>query len=540
MSKNLYLNIDDDVTRIVRKISKEKVSDLTLVLPKQAQLFFDIANLKTLKQRTDEMGKNVSILTMDPKGQQKALEVGFELRSLDYLTKGSRNMDVGRHAKPHRVPAMAIPAKEVIQERIVEPVREILSELPKVSYPKFSLGQTNSQVIVKDAKKIQQRRIVMSATALGLVVLLLLAYVILPNAQVTIYAQATPLSKTLELNVDQNAQTPNSKNLALPGTVIDESQQMTVQFKATGRLNKGLKAKGKVQIYNFTGQTLRLNVATTILIAGTLTYQFESDVVGIKPTRYIEGTRDPDPASLIPEVNIVATQAGDSYNLPGGTRFEIKNEKLAATNQLYARNNQNIGGGTTRFSSLVTQQDIDNANTVLQTSIVASIKQQLLNGRGLVILDSAMTQTDTNISFDKKVDEEAINFNGTISTKIKALAYDLDDLAEIVRDRIEATLDSNKFLLNDSRTKTEVQFTQADLQIGKGTLRAMFQGFVATKFDTEGLRENLKGKRVAEAEKFLSGISGVDSSKVLLSPFWVTKIPRFLDNVKIEVKPANP
>lgn len=540
MSKNLYLNIDDDVTRIVRKISKEKVSDLTLVLPKQSQLFFDIANLKTLKERTDEMGKNVSILTMDPKGQQKALEVGFELRSLDYLTRGSRNMDVGKRTKPHRVPAMAIPAKEVIQEKIVEPVREIISELPKVSYPKFSLGAPSSQVAVKDLKKIQQRRIIMSATALGLAILLFLAFVILPHAQVVIYAQATPLSKTLELNVDQSFQAPNSQNLALPGTVIDESQQMTVQFKATGRLNKGLKAKGKVQIYNFTGQTLRLNAATTTLTAGTLTYQFESDVVAIRPTTYIAGTRDPDPASLIPEVNIIASQAGDGYNLPGGTRFEIKNERLAATNQLYARNNQNISGGTTRFSSLVTQQDIDNATTVLKASIIASIKQQLLNARGLVILDSALTQSDTNISFDKKVDEEAVNFNGTISTKVKALAYKLDDLANIVKERIEATLDPDKFLLNDSRTKTEVQFTQADLQAGKGTLRAIFQGFVASKLETDEIRESLKGKSEAEAEKLLSGISGVDSSEVLLSPFWVTTVPRFSDSVVVEVKPANP
>ena len=68
--KILYLEIDDEITTIYDRIKHARVKEIILVVPKHAELFSSIVNLRILKRKTDELEKHIEIMTNDPYGKK--------------------------------------------------------------------------------------------------------------------------------------------------------------------------------------------------------------------------------------------------------------------------------------------------------------------------------------------------------------------------------------------------------------------------------------------------------------------------------------
>ena len=66
---SIYINLEDDVSKIIIRLKAPKLPQMVLVCPKRCFLFSDGINLKLLKKQTDALGKEIFILTMDEKGQ---------------------------------------------------------------------------------------------------------------------------------------------------------------------------------------------------------------------------------------------------------------------------------------------------------------------------------------------------------------------------------------------------------------------------------------------------------------------------------------
>src|SRR6266700_2548715 len=79
---SIYINLEDDVSKIVTRLKHQFAKQVVLVCPKRSFLFSDSVNLKLLKKQTDLLGKEVFILTMDEKGQMYAKDAGFQLKFL--------------------------------------------------------------------------------------------------------------------------------------------------------------------------------------------------------------------------------------------------------------------------------------------------------------------------------------------------------------------------------------------------------------------------------------------------------------------------
>ena len=95
MVPSIYINLDDDVSKIVDRVKKEHSPEMVLVCPKRCFLFNDSINLRLLKKQTDLIKKTVHILTMDERGQTYAKEAGFNLKFLPKVSKVSSMSDIG-------------------------------------------------------------------------------------------------------------------------------------------------------------------------------------------------------------------------------------------------------------------------------------------------------------------------------------------------------------------------------------------------------------------------------------------------------------
>lgn len=578
MSKNLTLNIDDDVNKALQKVKKFPSSDIVLVIPKEALIFADSVNFRLLRKQAELLSKNISILTMDKRGQQYALEYGFELRSFDALRKNGPSVDLKRAHKNHvrkeseNLRDFSLPAyiseKDYLQKDVnklpdhgfgfaPEPIEEhyAVAVMPE-TFPEVRQKTEIEKAQTADAfKEYAQQKILETqskpknkkgaleklfkvAVVLALIIIVLLFTVVLPQANIVVYARTQAVSRDLEISVDKSASSVDSQNLIIPGQIFDQDEQINKSFNATGQINVGQKARGSVQIYNFTGRILRLNSATTFLTVGNKVYHFVNDVSDIKPTRTFNKT-DVDPASLGQPVPIIADQPGEDYNVSGGTRFEIHNQVLGTVPQfLFAKNQNPTDGGNSRFVTVVSQDDVNNAQKALNSEIGDSTKAQLLNSRNLTLADSGLNVQIKNVAFDKNPGDQTLSFTGTISAHVTGLAFNADALKKMVEQRISSTLPQGQYLTSKNENISEV-FRSIDYAQGKGLLDVHFDGLAAANIDTKGVASQINGKNALELKEYLLSNPNIDGVDINFKPFWVKRVPSLSGRVYVQEELGN-
>jgi len=319
---SIYINLEDDVSKIVARIKKERSGELILVCPKRCFLFNDAINLRLLKKQVDMLSKKVHILTMDERGQAYAKEAGFELKD---LPKARGNKSFSDIRVSQKQPAKILEKKSEDQNPVTKAVLGIQNlahslidskpeEKPKtesassaeeyfskISEEKFE-DKVNSPVSHKQTESIfpadlensyknkkQKKRLklitgIFAVCALALV--FFVVFIFLPRAEVIIYAKTQNLTRDLVISLSSHAEAANSESLILPAQKISQSVSAKLSFQSQGKKEIGNKASGKVVIYNFTGAPLNLKAKTTTVILNGKNYLLKSDAMQIKPTRY--------------------------------------------------------------------------------------------------------------------------------------------------------------------------------------------------------------------------------------------------------------
>ncbi len=529
MPKELYLKIDDDVARAVAKIQRANSSELTLVLPKGAMLLSNVINLKLLKKQIDLMGKQAFILTMDGQGQYRAMEAGFELLTFDMMRKGIRPEARSLPVRAPKPSPVVEPVAMPIFSRATDFERDILTQAPKTILE----SKKPKPLKIREARENSGGRWI-PFTILSLVILIILALVVVPQARITVFAHTQPISRGMQIAVDQNIKEADPTNLSIPGRLIDQDEDLSKDFNTIGKKDVGVKAEGSVQIYNYTGKTLKFNASTTTLSVGQKTYHLQKDVTGIKPTKNLS-TGNADAASLTAPVAIIADGSGESYNLPAGTRFEIHNQVLGdAPKLLYAISPVPTTGGITRLSSVITQEDIDAATADLKQSVLNVIKRDL-DQQNLTLLDSSAKIDIKQLLFDKSVGDGAVSFRGSISAHIKALVFDGTVLRNIVMERVSLTLDSSQSLILE-KTQLDLSYKDLDLEKGAGVVVIKFQGSLVSNLDKNKILSIARGKSPSDLQELLLSDAKIDDLTIDLSPIWAKTVPTLPQRIKVEIR----
>ena len=114
-------------------------------------------------------------------------------------------------------------------------------------------------------------------------------------------------------------------------------------------------------------------------------------------------------------------------------RFQISSRKAP---QLYATNLVALSGGVSRFTSNISQEDIDSATKELKDTLFNSAKTTTSNTQGLTLNDALANFEVKNISFDKKAGDQSLSFTGSATGHLKALVYNYDSLKKLIEQRI--------------------------------------------------------------------------------------------------------
>lgn len=564
MIKTIYLNLEDDVTKIIDKLKREKGAEVVLVFPKKSFIFSDSINLRLLKKQIDIMGKKVFILTMDERGQSYAQDAGFELKHMPKTLRANSFSDIRKRTA--RVPATVA----VISQGFDEPV-EVAEEIPVIETPvaekprtpvKKSAAATLTKAVrrpnvrVTDAtpmplppvqkqenfflppdskiitpqKRKSYRAYAVGFVAIALIVILLLVLVVLPSASVVVYAKSQSVARDIDVIADVNAQSADSSKLTLPAVSVSETQTVNGTFQAKGKKEVGSKAEGRVAIYNLTGNAMALKASTTTLTVGNKSYAFKQDQGNVKPVASASNDANATVA------DIIAVDGGESFNVPAGTRVEITNQAFGSQPQrLFAKTVTQIVGGNSRFISIVSKDDIAQARTDLTKRVVEDINSKLASSNAKLV-EGAYTLNVTAFTPSVPEETESQNFTADLTVTITGLAFDETALKNMIRQRLLMSLGANKDLQETEKDSVIYQIKNLDAPVGLMQLAIHYESNAKPRIQSSDLMNKLAGKTKQEASDLLLSDADVEKVEITVQPAWQSSLPRFSSKIQLEVR----
>lgn len=559
----IYINLEDDVSRIASRLKKEKFGDIVLVCPKRCFLFSDSINLKLLKKQADLLGKTVSVLTMDEKGQMYSREAGFNLKSLPKKSSQAGFSDIAINRRSSdKSPAEPSPARDssgLLSEgqflgeaanslkkifissppKIQSTARTLSSKhavIPKISATQNFYPSELDAPLVKAALGRRVQRAVIGMVVLSVFAILGAVFFILPQATVAVYPKTEPVTRDMDVSASTSVSEPSPADFLLPAQKINETMELSDKFQTQGKKEVGNKARGTVRVYNFTKQPLNLKANTTVLTVGDKSYHLVNDIQGLKITAYKnQSTKEVDEATLGDPVEIIADRGGEASNLPAGVRMEITNQVFGSKPQfLFAKTETAILGGTSRYLSVVSQQDIDYSRNTLGEQIIKSINDKLKAG-GLYLIEKAYTVEVIQFTTDKPAGTETPGFNASLKAKITGLAYSSKQLKQLVIQRITQTLSANKSLEAADNTPS-YKLKSVDLAEGRAVLAVHFEGQAVMNVGLENMAQELVGKNRNQVTEILRSKAEIDRIDITLAPSWQKIFPFFKNRIKISLQ----
>lgn len=374
-----------------------------------------------------------------------------------------------------------------------------------------------------------------SLVGLGVISVILLGaiiYISTGSAQIDIAPHKQPLDIQLKVSSSDKSSFVDVGLNKIPGQLFSVEKSATQTFPATGEKEVAQKARGKITIFNEYGTTPQPLIATT-------RFQTPEGLI----FRTLKGVTVPgtkvENGKIIPgsiSVEVIADKPGQSYNIPA-SKFSIPafNEKGDAGRyeKIYGRSDEAMKGGVIGKAKVITDADFNTAKQALSDQAIKAVEDSLnTQASGLKIVNASAIKLIGPES-TAKIDEAADSFTMTMRGSIKTIGFKEDDLKSLIQQYIDKT--QNLTIVPEKLTinYSNIVFDETSNIL---TLTVNIEGGGYAKIDANKIKMDLSGKNEKEIKDYFKGAVGVESVKVVLSPFWVKRIPKDIERTKLDIQ----
>ncbi|MDO8496654.1 MAG: hypothetical protein Q7S43_04385 [bacterium] len=367
----------------------------------------------------------------------------------------------------------------------------------------------------------------------GLIVIIIFGfvmYVSLGKAEIIVKPAGHPSNLNINVAVSDEFLEVSHQLKKIPGQLFSVEKKVEENFPATGEKDVVQKARGKITVFNEYGTNTQVLIATT---------RFESDggiIFRTLKTITVPGTKVQN-GKIIPgsiEVEVIADKAGDLYNIGSGKftvpAFKEKGD-LDRYGKFYGQSNESMRGGIIGKAKVVTEEDYLNAKKKVEERIVAEAEQELkTQASGLKILELPMPAVN-NLASSAQIDEAVDSFTVSGVAMLRTVGFKESDLNDLLVQYIQSIDDVSVF---PDKLSLKFQDVKFDDEARVLRFNVIVDGSVYSKIEQEKIIADLMGKNENEIRDYMKGIDSISSARVILSPFWVWRVPK--DHNRIEMR----
>jgi hypothetical protein len=543
----IYLEADSEITEAIDKLKSARGREVRIAVPARSTMLQSAVNLKLLKKTAQKSGKKLVLISSDRATLSLAAGLGLL---------------VAKNVKAEALlpsSAMAPPASShepVVIDQAREEARQSRGSSSSSSSSRSSSksssnndndknyidlsedSQSDSDIQKASAghsKKSKQspkipnfmglnKKISIIVAVFAAFIMLVLAYVFLPTAKVTLLAKAQKTPVNVEFTLDSTVKESDFRQGLVAANQLTVTKDLSAQYTATGKKDVGTKATGSVKISNATSSNAVSLPAGATLTASGKTFSLNQGVT--VPGATVSGGIVPGTINT----QITATQNGDSYNLSGAT-FSVSSggPVLTATGS--------TSDGTTKIAVVVTQADIDKAQKEMIDSASQNAKQDVesKSGSDERFFPETFTSTVSGLTASAPVDSESSG--GTVSAKVKysELSASNTDLDKLFTEQIKTQIPGSNQLYQSGWK--DAKYSAKPSSSEKAEVKAISNAFYGQAIDIKQVAKDLSGKAKKDATDVVTPkypqVTGV---QVESSPALSPNIPFFANRITVEIK----
>lgn len=544
--KNFYLEASEELFLILDKIKKSHDDDITLVVPQGLPALRSIINLRILKEEAISLGKDISIVTNDTLIKKLAQQAGLRILDREIREKKDdwpEQLKEGGEIRPQVKAKPEIKKRRVIsdivkpteaKEEKIEPEKilereevieeeSIIEEEPEPSFVEAPKTRPSFKFFTK-------KRFITSGIIICLIVLIFISVFVLPRVQVSINPKKEAIRFETEIIANKNINSINFTDSSIPAQVFQLETEDSKKFPTTGEKDIEEKAKGIIVVYN------EYNSNPQTLVKRTRFLSEQGKLFRLIETTIIPGATIEE-GEIIPsskEVEVAADEPGEAYNI-APSEFTIPGfEGSPRYTTFYGKSTESMTGGAKGRMRVATQEDIEGALEIVSLELKNKVQEQfnkkIPDELKLLKETQSLEVVDSNSSL--KADEPGKEFVVTVKVKAWGLAFKEEDILSLVEKNIGDKISENKILL-PSTIKVSYLDIELNLDEGKANFSCQIGAESAWRIDESQIKNNLASKGEIEVRKYLSSLSEIEGAKVIFWPFWVKKIPKNKDKIKI-------
>ena len=383
-------------------------------------------------------------------------------------------------------------------------------------------------IVIEDGTKKGNKRVLFSVILFVVVVggaLLLSA--LLGKTVLTVY----PQHREPNINSEFTAY-PDKRQDALTYEVMTLDATSESQVKASGQVDVETQATGKIEIIKTTPGTERV-------IKNTRFRAPDGKIFRIKESVVIPGSVNNVPGTI--QAEVFADQAGEEYNLPIGTRFNVPGFEESGLgdlyNAIYAENKAAFTGGFKGPQFQIDETELGTARQAhqvkLRDDLLARVDQEKPNG--FLTFPGAVAITYNQLP--------AIEYgNDLVTIKEQAVLqipiFKASDLGTYLAKEAVATYSGGTVRIDDPKALTfeyQAASTSASVIANEPSLTFFLKGKpkLIWEYDAEKLKKDLAGLPKTSLSNAIAGNQSIESAKVSITPFWKRSFPE--DATKIVI-----
>lgn len=563
----IYIDVDDEITTIIDKVTSSRSKILALVLPKRATTLQSIVNMKLLKRAADNDSKHLVLITSEagllPLAANTGLYVAKNLQSkpeVPVVPQGvadlpddfeeSLSLDAAE-PKLNKKSAVGDLAKGSVSPTAVDDAID-MSDSPadknpimrnmagagavvggasaagksKDAAPK---GPRNKKLAIPNFNKFRGWMFIGGGALVALIVIWILCFKVLPHAYITVKTDSQAISANIDVTLSSSVNSVDTDSGIVPAKTQSTDKTLTAAADATGQQNNGQKASGTITVVNCSDNTVSL-AAGTGFSAGGLTY-VSTNAVSVPQSDYkMSGGGFTCKEDGTASVNVVAQTAGAKYNA-GATSYSI----AGSPSNVKAKGSA-MSGGTDDITKIVQSSDIESAKSKISAQDTSAIKTQLksqLENQGLKAIDATFVAGAPAITTSVSAGAAADSVTVTEKITYTMMGATQSDLKKLVASTVNSKINTSKQAITDYGLD-DASFTSQDPS--SGTVSMAVTAVAGPDLKIADLRKQVAGKKTGDAQKILKANPGVTDINVTYSPFWVTSIPGNQSKITITIE----
>ncbi|MDD5043500.1 MAG: hypothetical protein PHD51_02395 [Patescibacteria group bacterium] len=361
------------------------------------------------------------------------------------------------------------------------------------------------------------KKIAVSFITLTLILVILILYLSFSQAKISIWPVKKMTSADLLVDIIRNSE--------IEGVLAGDTFEITVEgegnFSPTGGKEVEGVAEGKVTIFNNYNRNQPLVTTTRFLTKDGLLFRLK------------KGTLVPAGGKV--EAEVYADKAGKAYEV-GPSKFTIPGLWEGLQDKIFAESFEKMSGGV-KAVKIINEDDIAKGKEELEKKFFEEGVSKLNELAGKNLNNNLIFKEILESSTDVMPGDEVGEFTMAIKLKLVAVDVDEDKLLSLAETKMKNSLSSDRRLVEINKDSARYSLGKYDLENGTATLNVYLEGETVLR-ETSLIfnKDNLTGRSRAEAEAYLKGFDSIDKVEVHFSPFWVTKVPKLKDHIKMEIK----